>query len=321
MMIRKFRGGYRSSVKFAVYKISKIYPLHIVTMLMVLPLKALLFYADGLTKELLLGFVRDLVLNVFLLQSWYPAAGVNISLNGVAWFLSCMAFLYFMFPSINGWLHKKHKVETLVCTCIMVLALQLLVSAVALKINPEWSFYRWIAYDAPFFRLGDFFVGCVVGYLYLRNQRCKNLDENDRCIFTCWELFALCSCISITYWDQLEHRSFVGQVLNNYTTIYMPLAIATILLFMVKKGLVTAMLVNKVFLFIGKKSSYYFLIHYVVIQYIMVPVLYFRLPRIGWILTPLELLLTMVGTWIYCKIEPGLKRVNHHFLNLVTGNQ
>lgn len=69
----------------------KIYPTHLVTMLAAL---ALAVSAGQLITT------SDWLPNLFLVQSWWPDTATVVSLNGVAWSLSCEFFFYLAFPCL-----------------------------------------------------------------------------------------------------------------------------------------------------------------------------------------------------------------------------
>lgn len=131
-------------------------------MSIVLLLNVVLFFYQHSSIEKYLKLIIKTVLNVFLMQSWYPNADVNVSLNGVAWFLSVMTFLYFMFPFIAKVLRNISRKSMLFSIIVLVFLLQI-VSCVFL-IKPlggtESRVYVWFNYCFPLFRLGDFIVGC-----------------------------------------------------------------------------------------------------------------------------------------------------------------
>lgn len=255
-----------------------------------------------------IGLGRNIILNTFLLQSWYPNAAVNVSLNGVAWYLSAAAFHYFMFPYIIEKIRKLRKKKWRQhATIILILILQMIISAIALKIDSSWGFYRWIAYDMPFFRMGDFLAGCIVGLMYLERKEISKSATANIC-----EMFILTVCIGITFWDnKSEHTNFISQIFNNWTTIYIPLAVAVVYFFAVKRGIITRTLSNGIcFKIIGKKSSGYSLIHYIVIQYVnrIVGHMCLQVPPMA--VGILELALTVLFFEFYHKIEPKLLQTN-----------
>lgn len=251
---------------------------------------------------------RNIVLNTFLLQSWYPDAGVNVSLNGVAWYLSAAAFHYFMFPCIVEKMRKlRGKRQYQYTVIILILILQLIISMIALKIDSSWEFYRWIAYDMPFFRMGDFLVGCIVGVMYLeKKDTLKSVKANIG------EGIVLIACIGITFWDnKSEHTSLISQIFNNWTTIYIPVAAAAVYLFAAKQGIIVKTLSKgKSIKYIGIKSSGYFLIHYIVIQYMNRIVIHMPFEVSNLAVGLLELVLTIILFEIYHKIEPKLLQMN-----------
>lgn len=79
-----------SSPTFWRRRFFKIYPNQLLTFL------AALILLTTVTKATVNG--GDSVLNLLLLQSWHPDLSVRISLNSVAWSLSCEALFYFAFP-------------------------------------------------------------------------------------------------------------------------------------------------------------------------------------------------------------------------------
>lgn len=92
-----FAYDLKSSFKYMLGKLRKFYGLHIL-MFLIMAIKLLVhFYNHGIDYHVgLIGFLRDAVLNSTLLQSWYDPA--KFSFNGVAWFLSCIVFIYFCVP-------------------------------------------------------------------------------------------------------------------------------------------------------------------------------------------------------------------------------
>lgn len=77
--------------RFIFRQLSKIYPLHIATLLatILIGIKAGIYPGIG-----------NLALNVTLLQSWIPDPDIHFGFNSVSWFLSDIMFFYLMFPSL-----------------------------------------------------------------------------------------------------------------------------------------------------------------------------------------------------------------------------
>ena len=92
--------GLRSAIAFSLQKIRKLYPLHLIMMA-----AALLFVLKWLLAQPsacgVLSCAAQLVVSIFLLQTWIPSSRFWFCLNGVAWYLSVQAFLYAIFPRFS----------------------------------------------------------------------------------------------------------------------------------------------------------------------------------------------------------------------------
>ena len=254
--------GGKECIKFAAQHVKKIYPLHIITMLMVLFFTvAEQIQSNGLAVREIgkLGF--QIILNIFLMQSWFPSVTYNISFNGVAWFLSSIFFCYFMFPKIQLWLKKKDK-HVLGLVVITVILFQLVITAILVWLNVKEDLFRWATYDAPFFRLADFIVGMVAGTIVTHEKIDRPRDSKGLIIVVL--LIGLIANIWETYG---AHENFISKIFNNYTTIYIPISAIVIVLLSIEN---TFLANNKMLMFIGNNSNYYYLIHYAVIKTIRI---------------------------------------------------
>ena len=83
--------GFRDNLTFSWDHIKRLYLLHIVT---TLAMAVGLFIRD---RELPV-LTRNILLDVFLIQEWFPLAGRSV--NDVSWYLCVTVFLYFIFPWI-----------------------------------------------------------------------------------------------------------------------------------------------------------------------------------------------------------------------------
>ena len=258
----EFGGG----IGFAISHIQKVYPLHVLTMCMaaVISLVAIMIDHTNVIANLVKLGIK-VFLNLTLLQSWYPSVRINVSLNGVAWFLSSIFFCYCIFPPVMSIIRKaQDKKKILMAGTIVII--QLISTAILLKFNLDDDVFRWATYDAPFFRVGDFIVGMITGDMYcLYNTK---LSSNNA--FKKWVkllIIVVASIgIAVNVWDvMIEHYSYASRVLTNWTTIYIPLSVLLIILLTYEKSFLAK---NRVLTYIGKNSNYFFLIHYVVIMYV-----------------------------------------------------
>ncbi|MBQ7615289.1 MAG: acyltransferase [Butyrivibrio sp.] len=248
----KFNPSIKNNALFSFKKIMKLYPLHIITMFAVL----MLYLSFDMDKGELL---RDTVLNILLIQCWYPSSDVNVSLNGVAWFLSAISFLYFMYPWLNRWLKNvSEKVKMLVP--IAVLAIQILACIPVYILDGENSLYVWFMYCFPVFRLGDFIVGLILGEWY-KEEKVSVLKKNSAITV----IVGILLTAGFLFWMKKTSDSMLLIVLKNWTSLNILFAAMWVLIFV--SCTVPRILDNRVLQFMGDISSYIFLIHFVVIKY------------------------------------------------------
>ena len=145
--------GLRSAMAFSLQKIRKLYLLHLIMMAaaLLLVLKGLL--AQPSTRGVL-SCAAQLVVSIFLLQTWIPSSRFWFCLNGVAWYLSVQAFLYAIFPPLLVVL-KKADARRLRCIAAVIFCAQCLASFVFWKVGlsgkaafssppRRWGFWaRW----------------------------------------------------------------------------------------------------------------------------------------------------------------------------------
>lgn len=318
-MDKKLERTIRGNLKYSLSKIRKLYPLHIITMVSVIPISfiEIYMYKNNIESYLLLGV--EIILNIFLIQTWIPYRAVNVSLNGVAWYLSAMLFLYFMFPYIATWIKKK-KSWYLIISCILIFGVQIF-SCIPF-IYGRWNsqIYEWYMYCFPVFRLGDFFMGCCLGKIYKYNR------ERKMCFFkySIIEIIATAITIFVFLWcKENSSENIIKLAFCNWTTMYIPLAIIWIYIFREKRGIITEVLCNDFLIFLGNISEYIFLIHYVITQYTKAVLIFFEIELNGcWKLglVTLELIVSIIISIIYIKIERDVnkifKKIINYFMNI-----
>lgn len=143
----RVEGGTFGLGAFLKKQLSKFYPLHLLTLFLMLGLDARLGRFCDWPK---------LLTNVLLLQSWIPSDDFYFVGNGVSWFLSDLLFFYVVFPPVFVWLNKASlRTLTLGGSVVLVLYGLLAVSVPHTLINP-------LLYISPIVRLIDFCIGILV---------------------------------------------------------------------------------------------------------------------------------------------------------------
>lgn len=153
------------AIKFSLYRIKKLYVLHLICMLPYLTRDLPIIYEYFINgNKAWQNYVIKYGMNVMLLQSIFIKWG---SVNGVSWFLSCIMIVYLLTPwllRVNKIINKKKL--NLCCVVIFLIVLYLL------------NRYEW-TYHSPFFRVFQYMVGIIFANIsemhYKYERQIKNI--------------------------------------------------------------------------------------------------------------------------------------------------
>lgn len=113
--------------------------------------------------------VTDILVNVFLLQSWIDSNAHN--LNTASWTLSVEAFFYLSFPFINNRFFNQLSFKNVAIAVLAFFVVsQLLLHGLMHKFPNRKPFIQ----DFPLFHLNEFLVGNLVGLYFIRNRNKHN---------------------------------------------------------------------------------------------------------------------------------------------------
>lgn len=193
---------------------------------------------------------------------------IYYSINWIAWYLSTAAFLYFMFPYIARQIGKIKKNLTAYIGMMLVYVVQIVLAVLVGKlaeieaiIQKVPDLVHWFTYVFPIYRLGDFAIGCLLGYIFMNRK-----DDDKECVWCSTFLEGIIIAGLIIALNL--YRSMGGSlVVVKYTLIFTPLSCILVYLFAQKKGLITRILTNKWSVYLGNISGYAFLVHRMVILY------------------------------------------------------
>lgn len=148
----------------------KIYPNHLLTFL------AALILLTGVAKATVDGW--DGVLNLLLLQAWSTDLDVRISLNPVAWSLSCEALFYFSFPFIIKVIDKIRPERLWLWAAVSAGAVisvpffaPLLPDAEPMPVAGFTLPEHWFLFQFPPVRMLEFVFGILLAKIVLTGQR------------------------------------------------------------------------------------------------------------------------------------------------------
>jgi len=267
--------SFKDNFRFALSKTGKMYPLHIITMVLALVMNIVLdIHNHVMNAEFGMDLVIRTLLDIPLLTAWAPDFG---SLNGVAWYLSAMFFLYFMFPFFKNRIRDSKQgvavIKVLFILVIQIISYKIWIDIVGYGQVSGLERLTWFSYYFPVFRLGDFVTGCCLGKFCLKkygkskNEGSLPAGSPDLLVYSVAEAGLLVLSIFLVYYDfNTVLPPFISPGFN-MTTVYIPFAAAWVYLFSVKKGLFTLFSSNRLLIHIGDLSPYLFLIHSVVTFY------------------------------------------------------
>ncbi|QUC68196.1 acyltransferase family protein [Aristaeella hokkaidonensis] len=245
----------KSATTFAIRKIKKLFPLHVIMLIVGLIREILIQHEISVQSEII-----KLGITIPLLQTW--SSEWYQALNSVDWYLSVTLFLYFIFPFILNAIKKRtpNKKETfLYILCIYTT--QIIIGAVFHFFIPNIDI-KWIVYCFPLYRLGDFAIGCLVGYLFTFKRDNislwkKNTSKAEILILP----FTILSW-AIYYFSDESMKWF------SYTCLFLPFSVGLIAIFAKGDGTISRIITNRILLFVASVSSYFFLIHRQVLYYV-----------------------------------------------------
>lgn len=256
----------KTGLRFAWNKIKRLYPLHIVMMLAMV-----LLSMYGMLRNnnfLQLGvMVKNILLNIFLVQAWVPKADYYFALNAVSWYLSMCFFLYFVYPRILSCIKKYRKRSDAVKAISIAVLWQIIISVIAMlignRIASDWFSQHWLTYIFPLYRLGDLIIGSNLGYIFLRKKN-KEKKKNRKNYIV--EILTILLCVSLCY-IFTTGRTILGGEGIKYTLLFFPASVLLIWIYASNRSVIGNLLNCRFMMKISTLTSSAFLIHRVVISY------------------------------------------------------
>ena len=246
------------NVLFAIKKVKRLYPLHLLMLM-----AALVFMAAGFflhserSSTVIVSDISQICLNTMLLQTFVPREEFYFSLNSVSWYLSVSLFLYFAFPFIISRVKKCKWVKAAFVIIGGMYVVLFIMSGMSCVAGFSKEFQKWLTYINPLFRVFDFIIGNYLGFIYL--NKTTRRDGGGYTLVQCIALLL----IIITYLIHINNDI----AWFNDTLLNIPSAGLFVYVLACRKGLVSKCIDNKFLLFLGDVSPFGFLIHQMVIRY------------------------------------------------------
>ncbi|MFO0946244.1 MAG: acyltransferase family protein [Planctomycetota bacterium] len=226
---------------------------------------------------------------IFLAQSWSPYSAQ--AWNPPAWFLSCEAFFYLLFPWLAAWIDRR-STHGLLMTVGWMWVFSLVPTVIYESLAPDgagrivWTseaFWLFVVKFNPLLRLPEFIAGIALGKLYLRNTPRDLSASHFR--------GALLSTIGIVGVTIMCVTSESFSFLKLHNGLLTPFFDMTIYGLARGGGPIAAFLRHPRMVLLGDASYALYIFHYAVITYLMVIIAIAR----GRILGPMGFLFVCVG--------------------------
>ena len=235
------------SIRFALSKLWPLYPLHVIMMIATLLYSV---YMDNIPSGATLA--KRLFLSLTMIK-----AG---SINGVAWYLSVCLFTYCCFPYIIAIIRRYKTRFVAIVVMSLVFLIQAIIGVLIECGKLDWSMYE-VTYISPFYRLGDFVIGCNLGFLFLNKKESKHTNH---WVYTFLEVIVL--LFLCLMWYNSVYSAFVPYYGLYYSAMFEPVSCMAVYVFAVGKGKISDLLNCQVVHFLAKISPYGFLIHYLIVR-------------------------------------------------------
>lgn len=147
------------SGRFYWNRVARIWPLHLLTMILSIWLPML--SAKSSAGWSALPFVLTLT------QAWIPASGFLSAFNGVSWSLSCEAYFYLLFPLLFRHLSSRQRVAGIGGTVFVAL----IIVGICLSTYTSIQTANYLLGTMPLYRMGEFVLGMCLAMVMERGWR------------------------------------------------------------------------------------------------------------------------------------------------------
>jgi peptidoglycan/LPS O-acetylase OafA/YrhL len=249
-------------------RVARIYPLHLATFFIALMLIIRDFLKDQ-TALSELPWVK-MFFNITLLQSFIPVHSFIFSFNIISWSISDELFFYLMFPLLI-WFFNRHRAKTVITAGILALTLYF----TAAFFVPE-RYHHAIFYINPFLRIYDFILGIALFHLYRYIKSLNIINKpaasepaikgkgvfSRKATATLVEIISVCLLVVMVIFSNR-----FPQVYSYGSYYWIPLALLVLCFTQLfGEGVITKILSLKPFVFLGKISFCFYMLHYMMIR-------------------------------------------------------
>jgi peptidoglycan/LPS O-acetylase OafA/YrhL len=251
-LFRTFRE-IREVWKFYTARFARIYPVHLLTFFVMVPLVYREFLTASGSATLRAGS------NLLLLQSFIPRSDFFFAYNAPSWSLSNEFFFYALLPLLLWSLHAVRLTRPIWSTALTMVCL-----AGAFGLTWIWNespSFHWLCYINPLFRVADFAAGVALCFTYLgfRGARPDWLG---------WMSATLLEMAALAVIGVLVFCAGAVPLAVRLGSYYTPAMAAIILIFAFQGGYLSALLSTRPFGVLGEMSFSFYMLHIVVLRYL-----------------------------------------------------
>jgi len=237
--------GEKDKIFFWKARFARIYPLHLLTLFLSIPLVFSEFFQNQIK------FILKFLINLILIQSFFPQENVHYSFNAPSWSISDEAFFYLLFPFFIYLFLKQSKRFY----CLLLLSITI-VFALFFIVPQHWQ--HFIFYIFPPIRFVDFMLGIALFNLFSYVRR-KKPEMN----FSKIEWFSILLFILFFWFHEKIPLTF------RYSIYYwLPISLI-IFSFAFQQGKISRFLSHRFFFLAGEISYGFYMFHQLVIRYFL----------------------------------------------------
>ncbi len=254
--------------QFYLARIARIYPLHLITLVIAIPLEFWNLEIDF--KQIATG-----IMQLTLLQAWVPVENIYFSFNGPAWSLSVEAFLYLLFPFLSIAIYKVPQRWIKIIFVLLIACIPLLMVVVP----QQWT--HWFFYINPATRLVDFIIGIAV-YQWVKSSN-SSVYKGTKA-----EIAGVLLLLIAVAW----HHEIPS--LYRYSVYYwLPMAFL-IAVFYHQQGVLSSWLSSSIAVQLGKISFSFYLFHQLIYRYVLWIVNDYNFEINDWLFTLVIFIISLV---------------------------
>lgn len=236
-------------------RLTRIYPMHILTLIISIPLVQITHFKTNIIYTFL---------NIFLLQTYFPIGIQVFAYNAVSWFIADVVFFYAITPFLLVLLYRTNIIynrNKLIILQTCAFATGFIISYTFHDKVQAFTFGWWYIYISPYFRIFDYLIGFLSGLIFISLQN-EYFIGRSKTFFSILELSAI-SMFFISY-----RSTFLGFDSLKYDMYYVPALTILVFVFAFQRGILSRLLSFKLFIRLGTISYPLFMIHQLMIAYV-----------------------------------------------------